>query len=255
MNIDYSSKASIGMLKRIPAGYFRMGSRFHAREYPPRMMQVGEFQIAQVPVTVSQYSVFIDSKMYKDKKWWSAEGWEWFNGKSVGWGRKDRNMPDGWEAQLKRPFRPVTGVTAYEAEAYCAWLGSIKNQSARLPTEEEWEYTARGEDGRAFPWGDGFIKTFANVVEGEHFALLDAGNTHQDSSPFGVMDMCGNAQQWTSSAYTPYPKENVPPGPLRVARGGSFNDTAFGARTSYRRGYPPGFFYPFLGFRIVVGVV
>jgi len=255
MNIDYSSKASIGMLKRIPAGYFRMGSRFHAREYPPRMVQVGEFQIAQVPVTVSQYSVFIDSKMQKDKKWWSAEGWDWLNGNSVGWGRKDRNMPDGWEAQLKRPFRPVTGVTAYEAEAYCAWLGNVKNQSARLPTEEEWEYTARGEDGRAFPWGDGFIRTFANVVEGEHFALLDAGNTHQDSSPFGVMDMCGNAQQWTSSAYAPYPKENVPPGPLCVARGGSFNDTAFGARTSYRRGYPPGFFYPFLGFRIVVGVV
>jgi formylglycine-generating enzyme required for sulfatase activity len=42
---------------------------------------------------------------------------------------------------------------------------------------------------------------------------------------------------------------------LRVVRGGSFNDTVFGARTSYRRGYPPGFFYPFLGFRLVVGVV
>jgi hypothetical protein len=40
-----------------------------------------------------------------------------------------------------------------------------------------------------------------------------------------------------------------------VARGGSFNDTAFGARTSYRRGYPPGFFFPFLGFRVVVSAV
>jgi formylglycine-generating enzyme required for sulfatase activity len=255
MSIDYAAKASIGMLKQVPAGYFRMGSRFHAREFPPRMMQVAEFQIAQVPVTVSQYSVFADSKMMNDKQWWSLDGWEWFNENAEGWGRKDRSLPDGWEAQLKRPFRPVTGVTFYEAEAYCAWLGHVKNQSVRLPTEEEWEYAARGEDARAFPWGDGFVKTFANVVEGEHFVLLDAGSMHQDSSPFGVIDMCGNAQQWTSSAYTPVPKEIVPPGLLRTARGGSYNDTAFGARTSYRRGYPLGFFYPFLGFRIVVGIV
>ena len=232
-----------------------MGSRFHPREHPARFVQVGEFQIAQVPVTVSQYSVFIDSKAVKDKKWWSAEGWEWLSGKSNAWGRKDLHVPDGWDAQLKRPFRPVTGITVYEAEAYCAWVGSIKNQSVRLPTEVEWEYAARGDDSRAFPWGDNFVKTFANVVESEHFALLDAGGLPNDSSPFGVMDMCGNAQQWTSSPYTPYSKEVVPPGELRVARGGSFNDTAFGSRTSYRRGYPPGFFFPYLGFRIVVSVV
>jgi formylglycine-generating enzyme required for sulfatase activity len=255
MSIDYSSRASIGMLKRIPAGAFRMGSRFHPREYPPRLMQVGEFQIAQVPVTVSQYSVFVDSKAVKDKQWWSPEGRDWLTGKADSWGRKDRTQPDAWDAQLKRPFRPVTGVTLFEAEAYCAWVGSVKNQSVRLPTELEWEYAARGEDLRAFPWGDTFIKTFANVVEGEHFSLMDAGALPNDSSPFGLMDMCGNAQQWTTSAYTPYPRELVPPGPLRVARGGSFNDTAFGARTSYRRGYPPGFFFPFLGFRVVVSAV
>jgi formylglycine-generating enzyme required for sulfatase activity len=242
------------MLKRIPAGVFRMGSRFHWREQP-RTASVGEFQIAQSPVTVSQYSVFVDSKAIKDKQWWSAEGWVWLNGDAEGWGRKDRSAPDAWDSQLKRPFRPVVGVTAHEAEAYCAWVGAVKNQSVRLPTEEEWEYAARGEDSRAFPWGDSFVKTFTNVVENEHLSLMDAGSHTQDSSPFGVMDMCGNAQQWTASTYTPHPKEPVPPGQLRVARGGSFNDTAFGSRTSYRRGYPPGFFYPFLGFRVVVSAV
>ena len=255
MPIDYSAKASIGLTKRIPAGVFRMGSRFHPRESPPRLMQVAEFQIAHTPVTVSQYAVFIDSKASKEERWWNKEGLQWLKGDSDGWGRTDRTVPDGWNAQLKKPFRPITGITAYEAEAYCTWLGYLKNKSVRLPTEVEWEYAARGDDARPFPWGDVFNPSFANTVEGEALDAVDAGSRSQDISPFEVMDMGGNVQQWTSSLYTPLEGEAVPPGPLRVARGGSFNDTVFGVRTSYRRGYPPGFFYPFLGFRLVVGVV
>jgi formylglycine-generating enzyme required for sulfatase activity len=255
MTIDYSAKASIGLLKRIPAGVFRMGSRFHPREHPPVYTQTAEFQIANVPVTVSQYAVFVDSKAVTDKRWWSDEGWEWLKGNADGWGREDRSMPEGWEIQLKRPFRPITGITAYEADAYCKWLGSIKNKSIRLPTELEWEYAARGDDGRPFPWGENFDSSFANTLESETLDSLDAGSRTNDVSPFGLLDMCGNVQQWTTSFYAPLKDEVVPTGPLRVARGGSFNDSAFGARTSYRRAYPPGFFYPFLGFRIVVGVV
>ena len=228
-----------------------MGSRFHWREQP-RVMSVGEFQIAQSPVTVSQYSVFVDSKAVKDKQWWSPEGWEWLKENADGWGRKDRTQPDAWDSQLKRPFRPVVGVTKFEAEAYCAWVGAIKNQSVRLPTEEEWEYAARGEDGRAFPWGDSFVKTFANVVENEHLSLMDAGSHVQDSSPFGVMDMCGNAQQWTSSIYTPHPKEPVPSGVLRVARGGSWLDSADRVRPSARWPLAPDARNNATGFRCAV---
>ena len=255
MSIDYASKASIGMLQRIPGGIFRMGSRFHPREYPPRLMQVSEFQIAQAPVTVSQYEAFISDKSHKEKRWWSAEGWDWLNGKSDGWGRKDKETPDGWKAQVNKSFHPVTGVTAYEAEAYCLWLGEMKNKQVRLPTEVEWEFAARGDDLRAFPWGDDFRATFANTSESERFSTVEATTIPHDMSPFGVMGMCGNVQEWTSSEYTPLKGEVTPPGILRVVRGGSFNDTLFGSRTSYRRGYPPGFFYPYLGFRIVVGVL
>jgi formylglycine-generating enzyme required for sulfatase activity len=253
--MDNQSKASIGLVKRIPAGAFRMGSRFHLREYPRRWVSVAEFQIAHAPVTVNQYAAFIESKAAKEKSWWGAEGWAWLNGDSDGWGRKDRRVPDGWEVQVKKPVHPVVGVTAYEAEAYCAWLGSVKNKPVRLPTEEEWEYAARGDDGRPFPWGEEFAARMANTVEGELFATVEAASIPGDISPFGVMDMGGNVQQWTSSVYKPLPEETFPSGPLRVVRGGSFNDTVFGARSSYRRAYPPGYFYPFLGFRIVVGVV
>jgi formylglycine-generating enzyme required for sulfatase activity len=255
MGIDYSSKASIGLVKRVPAGVFRMGSRFHPRENPPRLMQAAEFQIAHAPVTVSQYAVFIDSKANQEKHWWGEEGRLWLEGKSDGWGRENRIVPEGWEAQLKRPFRPIAGITDYEAEAYCLWLGAVKNRAIRLPTEVEWEYAACGDDGRPFPWGEIFEPRFANTAEAEVLDAVDAGSNSHDVSPFGVMDMCGNVQQWTSSTYIPLEDEAVPPGPLRVARGGSFNDVVFGARASYRRAYPPGFFYPFLGFRIVVGIV
>jgi formylglycine-generating enzyme required for sulfatase activity len=255
MSTDYSYKASIGLVKHVPAGIFRMGSRFHAREDPPRVMQTSEFQMAHTPVTVDQYSIFMESKAFKQERWWSEEGLQWMKGDSDGWGRKDRSQPDGWEAQLRKPSRPVTGVSAYEAEAYCAWLGNLKNKSIRLPTEVEWEYAARGNDGRPFPWGEYFHENFANIASNEVMELTDAGVDVHDLSPFGMMEMCGNVQEWTSSSYTTIKGEIVPPGPLRVARGGSFYDTAFGSRTSYRRPYPSGFFYPFLGFRLVVDVV
>jgi formylglycine-generating enzyme required for sulfatase activity len=251
--VDYASKASIGLTKNIPAGTFRMGSRFHLREHPARAVFVPEFQMAHVPVMVGQYAVFIESDAVDDKRWWSAEGWAWQQGESDGWGREDRRIPAGWEAQLGRTFRPVTGVTAYEAEAYCAWLSAVKNKAIRLPTEAEWEYAARSDDGRPFPWGEEFAPGLANTSEKELFDSVDAGSLPGDASPFGLLDMCGNVQQWTASSYAPKAGEVYPPGPLRVARGGSFNDTTFGSRTSYRRAYPPGYFYPFLGFRVVVG--
>jgi len=84
--------------------------------------------------------------------------------------------------QVKRPFHPVAGITAYEAEAYCTWLGEIKSNSVRLPTEMEWEYAARGDDARPFPWGEEFHMTFANTAEGERFSTSEAASMVHDVS-------------------------------------------------------------------------
>jgi formylglycine-generating enzyme required for sulfatase activity len=246
-----STKASIGLTKRIPGGEYRMGSRFHPRE-ERRVVQVAEFQLAHVPVTVSQYAAFVESKQLAEERWWSAEGWLWLTGKTDGWGRVNRLLPENWEAQQARPFHPVTGVCAYEAEAYCAWISAQKNKRARLPSEQEWEFAARGEDGRPFPWGEEFDAALANTVERQLGETVEPASIPGDVSPFEVMDLCGNVQEWTGSLYIPIPGEVVPAWSLRVARGGSFNDTSFGARTSYRRGYPPGYFFPFLGFRLAL---
>ena len=147
----------------------------------------------------------------------------------------------------------MVGVTWYEAEAYCAWVSDQKKLIVRLPSEVEWEYAARGEDGRPFPWGDGFDTNLTNTVERELHDTVEVATIEGDVSPFGVLDMAGNVQEWTTSSYTPLPDEVISATDLRIARGGSYNDTAYGARASYRRAYPPGYYFPFLGFRVVVG--
>jgi len=246
-------EASIGLTKRILSGYQRIGSRFHPREYArQKTVYVAEFDMAHTAVTANQYAVFLETGAVREQKWWSKEGWAWANGELEGWGRVNRWAPDGWKDQRQRQFHPLTGVTFYEAEAYCAWVADQKKKAVRLPTEAEWERAARGDDGRPFPWGDEFDPARANTLEGEIRDTVPAASITGDVSPFGVMDMAGNVQEWTASVYTALPDEVYPASDLRVARGGSFNDTAYGARTTYRRAYPPGFFYPFLGFRVIV---
>jgi formylglycine-generating enzyme required for sulfatase activity len=218
-----------------------------------RSVHVPEFEIAHAPVTVNQYAVFLESCAADQQRWWSTAGWDWLQGHSDGWGREDRSKPDRWQIQRRRLHHPVVGVTWFEAEAYCNWVAHQKKQIIRLPTEEQWERAARGDDARPFPWGEAFDPVLANTLEGDFRDTVEVASVSGDASPFGVLGMCGNVQEWTAGSYTLLEDEVFPSGILRVARGGSFNDTAYGARTSYRRAYPPGYFYPFLGFRVVVG--
>jgi formylglycine-generating enzyme required for sulfatase activity len=250
---DPRMDASIGLLKRIPAGYLHAGSGFHPRELARRQtIYVREYDIASSTVTVNQYLAFIKARGYDTERWWSEDGQKWLHGAACGWGRSDRQRPDAWERQKDLPHHPVVGVTCFEAEAYCAWLSAEKRRTVRLPTEDEWERAARGDDRRPYPWGEVFLNTLTNTVESERHETVPAASLPGDVSPFGVMDMAGNVQQWTSTIYLPLPEEIHAQGLHYVVRGGSFNDLAYGARTSYRRAYPAGYFFSFLGFRIAV---
>jgi formylglycine-generating enzyme required for sulfatase activity len=128
--------------------------------------------------------------------------------------------------------RPVTHLTRDEAAAYLARIGK------RLPTSAEWEKAARGTDGRRFPWGDqppdatrvhvgpvtrtgppGKDK-FCARPRTEAVALYPGG-----ASPYGCLDMAGNAWEWVSDDYSTSP-------PRQLIRGG-----ANGYRESYLRAY------------------
>ncbi len=104
---------------------------------------------------------------------------------------------------------PVTGVTWQEATDYATWAGK------RLPTEEEWERAGRWFDGRPFPWGT--VPPTEDLVNAGRsgLRLLPAGNRAGDRSPEGVLDLAGNACEWTDS------KDQRDPG-LRIVRGSSF---------------------------------
>jgi formylglycine-generating enzyme required for sulfatase activity/tRNA A-37 threonylcarbamoyl transferase component Bud32 len=140
---------------------------------------------------------------------------------------KGNKFPDG-TAKL-----PVVGVNFKQASDYAKWAGK------RLPTEEEWEFAARGSDKRAFPWGNSWESGKANANNaGKDFTEV---GKFTGASPFGVYDMAGNAWEWTSSEYKAYPGGTLPPNPLkgdlRVIRGGSFESTSQYASATYRAGW------------------
>ncbi|HEY9404750.1 MAG TPA: SUMF1/EgtB/PvdO family nonheme iron enzyme [Pyrinomonadaceae bacterium] len=125
---------------------------------------------------------------------------------------------------------PVTGVTWEDASNYAVWAGKS------LPTEEQWEFAARGGDGRLYPWGREWVPGRANLG-GTHLAEV---GTYPGQSPFGIFDLLGNAQEWTRSEWRRYPDRATylsggpAPERLRVVRGGSYRDAARSVTVTYR---------------------
>lgn len=165
----------------VPAGPFVMGSNEgDADEQFAHRVDLPAFYIDMHEVTIEQYARFVAATGYA--------------------------APIDWPGGRAKPGcerLPVTSVTWYDAASYATWAGK------RLPTEAEWEKAARGTDGRAYPWGNSWKDGIANL-EGDTSvakpvaALQAVGSSADNASPYGVLDMIGNAWEWTSSWYEPY---------------------------------------------------
>jgi formylglycine-generating enzyme required for sulfatase activity len=139
-----------------------------------------------------------------------------------------RPAPDHWRNGAFVPGDerlPVVYVTWYDAHEYCAWAGK------RLPTEAEWEKSARGTDGRLFPYGDMFDADKSNSPQAGIGRLMPVGSFPKGRSPYGLYDMAGNVWEWTESWYEAYPG-STHPSPnygeqYKVVRGGSYVDCSF----------------------------
>jgi serine/threonine-protein kinase len=214
----------------IPGGQFMMG-RDDGDEYerPAHQVAVKPFFIDLDEVTNQQYQEFVNQTGHAAPEHWTR-----------------KQFPAG-KGQL-----PVTNVNWDDANAYAKWAGK------RLPTEAEWEFAARGTDGRRYPWGNDWQEGLANAGKKIYLVagvedLADVGS-HKGASPYGLLDTVGNAWEWTADEFSAYPggqvPEQVPGVEKRVIRGGNPGSDK-NAGVTLRRAYPARglFIYYTTGFR------
>jgi len=180
----------------VVAGKFIMGSYDSDDEKPEHVVYIPyDYWMGRFPVTNMQYNQF----------------------KKKDFGERKEN-------------HPVVNVSWGDAMDYCKWLNQMmklelpSGSILRLPTESEWEKSARGTDWRAYPWGNAFDKNKSNAHEGNTTPV--GLYSPQGDSPYGCADMIGNVWEWTLSLKYSYPyqvnngREDENYSGDRVVRGG-----------------------------------
>jgi len=214
----------------VPAGNYIIGcnasvdTQCLANELPMHTVTLSAYEIERTEVTQGQYSTCVAAGSC------SAPSCTW-----------DCSMAD----------HPAGCVVWAQAKAYCAWAGR------RLPTEAEWEAAARGPDGLKYPWGNQDPDCALTNMAGCTGASDPVGAHPTGASPFGALDMAGNAvemvEDWYSATYYATSPAANPTGPATGTqyggRGGGYLSAAVWQRTSDRDVYDVTDSYPSLGFR------
>ena len=238
---------SIGMsFVRIPAGEFAMGRDDGPKtERPLHKVAVNSFWLGEYEVTGKQFKRFL-----------------------VETGHRFPYPPPNIYVQTDT--HPMVQVNWIDAHAFTKWLSIKESTIYRLPTEAEWEFAARGTDGRLNPWGNGATTSeIANVdrrlnigAAGSKPTLEKVGSYPEDKSFFGVFDMTGNAVEWCLDFWDPtfyhYAPVQSPLGPPRgkkhathVLRGASWRDGSGDSFATRRDTWNRHSNYDHFGFRVV----
>jgi formylglycine-generating enzyme required for sulfatase activity len=199
------------------------------------------FWIDRDEVTNASFDAFVAAGGYTTRRFWSDAGWTWLQAQASA-------LPAPCESTA--PDEPRACITWYEAEAYATWRGG------RLPTEAEWEYAARGAEGRIYPWGDTWDAARANVVGAT--SAVPVGGYPTGASWVGANDLAGNVMEWVADWLGPYGASPVtdPTGPrigrIKVEKGGWWGGNEWVARAAYRHYEdPPTYQDHHIGLRVV----
>jgi formylglycine-generating enzyme required for sulfatase activity len=221
----------------VSEGWFLMGSDSGQDcEGPVHRVWIDAFVLAATQVTNAEYQHFVNSTGYAAPPFWH-----------------DQNF--------NHPEQPVTGVSWFDADRYCQWLGSQTGRAYRLPSEAEWERAARGGlEKKHFPWGDEPPQSLADYAT--RWQTGPEPVAHYAPNSFGLYDICDNIHEWCSDWYDPNYYGNSPErnprgpeeGQRKASRGGSWRHHVKVARCSARSSIPPEFHYADYGFRVACDV-
>ena len=153
-------------------------------EDPPRTLHVNVFAIAKSPVTNAEFAEFVAATSHHAERWTKGDA-----------------------------AHPAEGISWPDAVAYCRWLSIATARVYRLPDEREWEKSARGSQGRRWPWGDSPDVTRANTRESGRRTTSPTGAYPAGATSEGVLDLVGNVREWTNTWADG-----------RILRGGSYLD-------------------------------
>jgi formylglycine-generating enzyme required for sulfatase activity len=229
-------------LARCREAYRYCNLDFYGREAPQHTVSLDSFWIDQTEVTNAQFRRCAEAGVCEAPTI-CTEG--------------EPTYGDGSKAD-----HPVVCVDWHDAQTFCEWAG------ARLPTEAEWEYAARGPDGSLYPWGNergGPWQNFCDASCGEAWADGAMDDGHAKTSPVdnypegaswcGALDMAGNSYEWVADwmdSYTSEPQMNPtgsPTGRERVLRSSSWVSFWDRARGATRDFVDPSSRYDHIGFR------
>jgi formylglycine-generating enzyme required for sulfatase activity/ubiquinone/menaquinone biosynthesis C-methylase UbiE len=171
-----------------------------AWEGPVKRIMLRDFEIRRFPIAVQEFKEFVDDDGYQVQSYWSEEGWNWLR-------LSESTAPLDWDEQLLAPNCPVTGITWYEASAYCKWLtdSDIRDIEYRLPSEAEWEYAAKKSlKGNYFPWGNTVTpgdKAEGNLAWCGLRKKSPIGLFYKNVTPDGIVDLFGNVEEWCADSW------------------------------------------------------
>jgi len=210
----------------VPKGSFTMGNNKIELALPEHKVNLSHYWFSKTPITIGQFRAFVNETNYETEVLKKGHSGPWiYDFKDHGflpkygyyWDNAFKDVIAKFPEITVNDQHPVGSVTWNDAIAFTNWLSKKTGLQISLPTEAEWEYAARGNDGRIYPWGneepdetranyadETFNKYFPGTEQAlvhhginDGFAITSpVGSFPKGRSPIGAMDMAGNLTEW-----------------------------------------------------------